>query len=134
MFDRMVDNVIHAVDRQQIPAGQYQAVLIDEGHDFKPEWFKLVTQMVDPRPTACWCCTTARRTSTARQEPQVQLQERGHPGRGPHHILKINYRNTKQILQTANLVAAEFLQPDAQDEDGTPLVQPVSCGREGPAP
>src|SRR5690606_28416018 len=49
-------------------------------------------------------------------------------------ILRINYRNTKQILQTANLVAAEFLQPDAQDEDGTPLVQPVRCGREGPAP
>jgi superfamily I DNA/RNA helicase len=23
-------------------------VLIDEGHDFAPEWLKLVTQMVDP--------------------------------------------------------------------------------------
>ena len=30
------------------PTGQYLAVLIDEGHDFAPEWLKLVTQMVDP--------------------------------------------------------------------------------------
>jgi hypothetical protein len=31
-----------------IPAGQYDAVLIDEGHDFRPEWLKLVVRMVDP--------------------------------------------------------------------------------------
>jgi hypothetical protein len=48
MFDEMVDNVIRGVDRKQIPSGQYQAVMIDEGHDFAPEWLKLVTQMVDP--------------------------------------------------------------------------------------
>jgi superfamily I DNA and RNA helicase len=44
----MVQRVITGVDRKQIPSGQYQAVLIDEGHDFAPEWLKLVTQMVDP--------------------------------------------------------------------------------------
>ncbi len=44
----MVDRVIRAVERSQIPSGQYQAVMIDEGHDFAPEWLKLVTQMVDP--------------------------------------------------------------------------------------
>lgn len=29
--------VINGVGRRQIPSGQYQAVLIDEGHDFAPE-------------------------------------------------------------------------------------------------
>ena len=48
MFNAMVDNVIRGVERKQIPSGQYQAVLLDEGHDFQPEWFKLVMQMVDP--------------------------------------------------------------------------------------
>ena len=48
-------------------------------------------------------------------------------------LLKINYRNTRQILQTANKVAAEFLQPEDQDDDGVPLIQPVSCGRDGEA-
>src|SRR5690606_15706546 len=47
-FDDMVRRVIHGVERQQIPGGQYMAVLIDEGHDFAPEWFKLIVQMVDP--------------------------------------------------------------------------------------
>ena len=48
MFEEMVDNVIRGVERTQIPAGQYQAILIDEGHDFQPHWLKLVTQMVRP--------------------------------------------------------------------------------------
>ena len=49
-------------------------------------------------------------------------------------IPRINYRNTKQILQTANLVAAKFLNPEEQDDDGVPVVRPVSCGREGDEP
>ena len=135
MFDRMVDNVIHAVDRQQIPAGQYQAVLIDEGHDFKPEWFKLVTQMVDPETNSLLVLyDSAQNIYGQSKARKFSFKSVGIQAAGRTTILKINYRNTKQILQTANLVAAEFLQPDAQDEDGTPLVQPVSCGREGPAP
>ena len=47
-FADMVQRVITGVDRGHIPTGQYLAVLIDEGHDFAPEWLKLVTQMVDP--------------------------------------------------------------------------------------
>lgn len=47
-MDEIVQRVISAVERQEIPVGQYQAVLIDEGHKFAPEWLRLVTQMVDP--------------------------------------------------------------------------------------
>ena len=47
-YEGLVGNVIRAVERSQIPGGQYQAVMIDEGHDFAPEWLKLITQMVDP--------------------------------------------------------------------------------------
>lgn len=135
MFDRMVDNVIRAVDRKQIPSGQYQAVLIDEGHDFKPEWFKLVTQMVDLETNSLLVLyDSAQNIYGKSRSRKFSFKSVGIQAAGRTTILKINYRNTRQILQTANLVAAEFLQPDAQDEDGTPLVQPVSCGREGPAP
>jgi superfamily I DNA/RNA helicase len=41
--------VTDMVECSQMPSGQYQAVMIDEGHDFAPEWLKLITQMVDPR-------------------------------------------------------------------------------------
>ena len=59
-----VQRVITGVDAGHIPAGQYHAILIDEGHDFAPEWLKLVTQMVDRPPTACCCSTTMRKAST----------------------------------------------------------------------
>ncbi|CAG9933150.1 AAA family ATPase [Candidatus Nitrotoga arctica] len=48
-FSGMVNTLIRAVDNKQVPSGQYDAVLIDEGHDFRPEWLKLVVQMVDPQ-------------------------------------------------------------------------------------
>ncbi|HEX7890003.1 MAG TPA: 3'-5' exonuclease [Ramlibacter sp.] len=135
VFERMVDNVIRGVERQQIPAGQYQSILIDEGHDFKPEWFKLVTQMVDPETDSLLVLyDSAQNIYGKTRARKFSFKSVGIQAAGRTTILKINYRNTRQILQTANLVAAEFLQPDAQDEDGTPLVQPVSCGREGPAP
>jgi Nuclease-related domain./UvrD/REP helicase. len=135
VFDRMVDNVIRAVDRKQIPSGQYQAVLIDEGHDFRPEWFKLVAQMVDPATNSLLVLyDSAQNIYGKAQARKFSFKSVGIQAVGRTTILKINYRNTRQILRTANLVAAEFLQPDAQDEDGTPLVQPVSCGRDGPPP
>lgn len=135
MFDRMVDNVIRGVDRKQIPGGQYQAVLVDEGHDFRPEWLKLVTQMVDPETNSLLVLyDSAQNIYGKSRNRKFSFRGVGIQAVGRTTILRINYRNTRQILQTANLVAAEFLQPDAQDEDGTPLVQPVSCGREGPAP
>ncbi|MBD4030727.1 DNA helicase II, partial [Xanthomonas citri pv. citri] len=47
-LDALVSKVISAVESQQIPRAQYAAVMVDEGHDFAPEWLQIVTQMVDP--------------------------------------------------------------------------------------
>jgi superfamily I DNA/RNA helicase len=58
----------------------------------------------------------------------------GVQAQGRTTILKINYRSTRQILQTASAMATELLRPTDKGEDGVPLVQPVSCGRDGPAP
>ena len=135
MFDAMVDNVIRAVDRKQIPSGQYQAVMIDEGHDFAPEWLKLVTQMVDPTTNSLLVLYDDAQSiyERARSKP-FSFKSVGIQAQGRTTILKINYRNTRQILQTASLVAADLLTADDKDDDGIPLVKPVSCGREGPAP
>ena len=47
-FEQMVERVMAGVERGQIPRFQYGAVLVDEGHDFEPDWYKLIVQMVDP--------------------------------------------------------------------------------------
>jgi hypothetical protein len=138
-FDDLVETVIRGLERRQIPSGQYQAVLIDEGHDFAPEWLKLVVQMVDPATNSLLVLFDDAQSiyehHTARHGSQkFSFKSLGIQAQGRTTILKINYRNTQQILQTASLVAAELLTADDKDDDGIPLVKPISCGREGEAP
>ena len=134
-YDGLVNNVIRAVERSQIPGGQYQAVMIDEGHDFAPEWLKLVTQMVDPATNSLLVLfDDAQNINERARSKQFSFKSVGIQAQGRTTILKINYRNTRQILQTASLVAADLLTADDKDDDGIPLLKPVSCGREGQAP
>jgi hypothetical protein len=131
----MVQRVITGVERRQIPSGQYQAVLIDEGHDFAPEWLKLVVQMVDPATNSLLVLYDDAQSIYERaQKKNFSFKSVGIQAQGRTTILKINYRNTRQILQTASLVAADLLTAEDQDDDGVPLLKPVSCGREGEAP
>jgi len=131
----MVQRVITGVDRKQIPSGQYQAVLIDEGHDFAPEWLKLITQMVDPATNSLLVLYDDAQSIYERsRSKQFSFKSVGIQAQGRTTILKINYRNTRQILQTASLVAADLLTAEDKDEDGIPMLKPVSCGRDGEAP
>ena len=143
----MVQRVITGVDRKQIPSGQYQAILIDEGHDFAPEWLKLVTQMVDPATNNLLLLyddaqSIYERSHRRPGSKQFSFKSVGVQAQGRTTILKINYRNTQQILQTAFAVAADLLKGDEpadgahldDDGDGIPRVTPVSCGRQGEAP
>ncbi len=131
----MVQRVITGVDRRQIPSGQYQAVLIDEGHDFAPEWLRLVVQMVDPTTNSLLVLYDDAQSIYERtQKKNFSFKSVGIQAQGRTTILKINYRNTRQILQTASLVAADLLTAEDKDDDGVPLLKPVSCGRDGEAP
>lgn len=135
MFDEMVRGVIRGVDRGHIPSGQYQAVLIDEGHDFEAEWLKLAAQMVDPSTNSLLLLYDDAQSIYQRRRAQhFSFKSVGIQAQGRTTILKINYRNTRQILRTASMVAADLLKPEDCQEDGVPLVQPVSCGREGHEP
>ena len=135
MFDQMVAGVIRGVDRGQIPSGQYQAVMIDEGHDFEAAWLKLATQMVDPATNSLLLLyDDAQSIYQRRRAQQFSFKSLGIQAQGRTTILKINYRNTRQILQLASMVAADLLKSEDSAEDGVPLVHPVSCGREGHQP
>jgi len=135
MFDVMVDNVIRGVERKQIPSGQYQAVLIDEGHDFAPEWLTLVTQMVDPTTNSLLLLYDDAQSIYERSRKKTfSFKSLGVQAQGRTTILKINYRNTHQILQTASIIAADLLTADDRDDDDIPLVRPISCGRDGQPP
>lgn len=135
MFDQMVAGVMGGVDRGQIPAGQYQAVLIDEGHDFEAAWLKLAAQMVDSATNSLLLLyDDAQSIYQRRRAQQFSFKSLGIQAQGRTTILKINYRNTRQILQTASMVAADLLRSEDSADDGVPLIQPVSCGRDGHEP
>jgi len=109
--------------------------MIDEGHDFAPEWLKLVTQMVDPSTNSLLVLYDDAQSIYERaRSKQFSFKSVGIQAQGRTTILKINYRNTRQILQTASLVAADLLTADDKDDDGIPLLKPVSCGRDGEPP
>ncbi len=134
-FADMVQRVINGVERGHIPTGQYLAVLIDEGHDFAPEWLKLVTQMVDPTTHSLLVLYDDAQSIYERgRNKNFSFKSVGIQAQGRTTILKINYRNTRQILHTANAIAGDLLTAQDTGEDGIPLVKPVSCGRDGPEP
>jgi hypothetical protein len=135
MFEQMVAGVIRGVDRRQIPAGQYQAVLIDEGHDFEAEWLKLAAQMVDPTTNSLLLLYDDAQSIYQRRRTQhFSFKSVGIQAQGRTTVLKINYRNSRQVLQTASMVAADLLMAQDCSDDGVPLLHPISCGRDGHAP
>lgn len=134
-FADMVDRVIRAVEANIIPAGQYDAVLIDEGHDFQPEWLKLVAQMVNPSTNSLLVLYDDAQSIYGRNKRgKLSFKSLGIQAQGRTTILKINYRNTQEVLELASGIACDLLKPTASDEDGVPLVAPISAGRHGPKP
>jgi len=133
VFDRMVDSVIEGVDKGQIPRGQYGAVLIDEGHDFAPEWLKLVTQIVDPDTNSLLLLYDDAQSIYKKQNAlKFSLASVGIQAQGRTTILKLNYRNTREILEFAYRVVKDYLHADS-DAD-IPLIQPEAAGVSGPPP
>ena len=131
----MVQAVIRGVERGQIPAAQYDAVMIDEGHDFKPEWLKLVVQMVDPHTNSVLILyDDAQSIYEGGRQKNFSFKSVGIQAQGRTTILKVNYRNTQEILEFAAQFAADLLTPTDAGEDGVPRLLPISAGRHGKAP
>lgn len=134
-FERQVMAVIDGVDKSQIPRAQYGAVLIDEGHDFEPEWLKLVTQMMDPETDSLLLLyDDAQSIYKKSHSLDFSLSSVGIKARGRTTILKLNYRNTREILEFAYKFAKEFISEADSDDDHIPVIAPESAGGSGPAP
>lgn len=134
-FDELVVRVISAVERGQIPAAQYGAVLIDEGHDFQEEWLRVVAQMVDPETNSLLVLyDDAQSIYGDSKRRKFSFSSVGIQAKGRTTILKLNYRNTMEVLSVAYEFAREAMIPTEAAEDGVPLVEPQTAGRRGPVP
>ncbi len=135
IYDRQVESVIRGVERGFIPRAQYGAVMIDEGHDFEPDWLRLVTQMTDPEHDSLLLLyDDAQSIYQNKSRLQFTLSSVGIKAQGRTTILRLNYRNTREILAFAYDFASAFLQPSEADEDHIPLIRPEAGGTTGPRP
>lgn len=133
-YAAMVEAVSNAVDRGQIPAGQYDAVLIDEAHDFEPQWFALAARMVNPDTKSLMIVyDDAQAIYKGRARPV--WKQLGIEASGRTTVLKVNYRNTAQILRFARKVAADVLgAPGVCADDEDAILLPEDAGRQGLEP
>lgn len=131
--DALVRSVITAVDKGQIPRAQYGAVMIDEGQDFDADWLRLIVQMLDPDDGSLLLLyDDAQSIYRPKGTLDFTLSSVGIQARGRTSILRINYRNTREILDFSYRFARHYLTPGETDEDHVPLVAPEAAGRHGP--
>ena len=133
-WERAVTSVIQGVDKGRIPRAQYGALMVDEGHDFDQSWLKLIVQMIDPETSSLLLLYDDAQSIYRKKSLKFPLSSAGIQARGRTTILKLNYRNTREILTFAYEFAKDFLQAQEADEDNIPLIAPEVAGASGPVP
>src|SRR5262245_8056904 len=99
---RMVAQAIGTVPR---PAQQYDAVLIDEAHDFEPDWFRCVTRFLKGGPEGDLLIALDGAQNLYNRSHTFTWKGVGVQAQGRTRWLDRNYRNTEQILELAWQVA-----------------------------
>jgi hypothetical protein len=134
-FEACVNRVIQGVERGMIPRAQYDAVLIDEGHDFQPEWFTLVVQMIHPDSNSLLVLyDDAQSIYGGNKKLKFSFASVGVQAKGRTTILKLNYRNTAEVIAVARAFAANLLAPHEEIDDQAPTLNPMSSNRHGDKP
>jgi hypothetical protein len=134
-FDAAIELLIEEVGKGNVPRGQYGAILIDEGHDFRREWLRLIVDMVDPDTNSLLLLYDDTQSIYKRSAGLgFSLKEVGVDAQGRTTILRLNYRNTEQILRFAFDFVDDYVTPTEARDDAMPIVAPESAGREGPVP
>jgi len=137
-FAALAGALERAVERGRVPGGQYSALLIDEAHDFDDAWLRMAARMVSPRTRSLLVLyDDAQSIYQTRRRTRFNFASVGIEARGRTSILRLNYRNTAEVLGLAVACAASLLHDDgapARGEDEPQLVAPQSAGRRGPLP
>ncbi|MCP5472375.1 MAG: 3'-5' exonuclease [Steroidobacteraceae bacterium] len=110
-------------------------MLIDEGHDFLPDWLRLAVQMLDPSTNHLLLLyDDAQSIYSNKRTGAFSFRSVGISAAGRTKILRRNYRNTNDILACARTFAEKLLTPVDAVEDGVPLLYPETGGRSGVRP
>jgi len=128
-YDEMVKAVIEGVEQKRVPLGQYSAILIDEGHDFEPEWFRLLVQMLDPQTESLLLLYDDAQSIYGRRS--VSWANLGIKARGRSMILRVNYRNPIAVLDFAYSFLSAYQDGGDEKDAEIPRIRPKAGGRKG---
>lgn len=134
-YAALVQAVDRALETGLVPSGQYLALLVDEAHDFEESWLRLCTRLVDPLTKSLLVMyDDAQSIYQKKRRSRFTFAGVGIEAQGRRtQVLKLNYRNTSEILSLAMRCADALLRTDDETCD-TATVMPTSAGRNGPAP
>jgi hypothetical protein len=109
--------------------------LADEAHDFEEDWLRLCTRLIDPVTKSLLVMyDDAQSIYQKKRRSRFTFAGVGIEAQGRRtQILKLNYRNTREILGLAVRCADALLQADDEASD-TATVTPTSAGRSGSTP
>lgn len=134
---RLVRAVAKALSSGKLRKHQYDAVMIDEGHDFEPEWLQIIMQTLDPRMNSLLLLyDDAQAIYGKKRSRHFSFAKVGIQARGRTSILRVNYRNSAEVLKCAYDFAENALKPedDGPADDMLPFVVPETAGRRGRRP
>jgi superfamily I DNA and RNA helicase len=114
----------------------YDAILIDEAHDFHTEWLRLTVQCLNPQTNSLFIVHDSAqniyRKGFSFKKVGVQIK-------GRTKVLRTNYRNTREIAELASCFLShgvKFTDELIRDDEGQLLeiIRPQTTLRTGPRP
>lgn len=134
-YEALASVVERAVlETTQVPGGQYLALLVDEAHDFEEAWLRIATRMVDPTTNSLLVLYDDAQSIYRKRQNKLNFSRIGIQAVGRTNILKLNYRNTAEILSVALDCARGLFNGQTEVAGEPPLVAPSTAGRRGPIP
>ncbi|WBU51583.1 NERD domain-containing protein [Kosakonia pseudosacchari] len=132
-FDNCFTALENAVNNGAVTDSGYDAVLIDEGHDFDRRWLSLIARLFDNTSRSLLLMYDDAQSLYRRERAlNFSLASVGIQAQGRTSVLRVNYRNPCRILNFAYAFSRDYFESHHNQE--LPLVLPEACGEEGDIP
>lgn len=133
-FVKLAEATTRAVATGLVPGGQYTALLVDEAHDFEDAWLTMAASMIDPATNSLLVLYDDAQSIYQKKRRKFSFSALGIEARGRTSILKINYRNTAEVLSLAMSCADALLNDSGEADAEVQTIKPQTAGRRGPLP
>jgi len=133
--EQQISDMIVKLENHEAILPKYDAVLIDEGQDFEPDWLRLVSLLINEETQSL--LLVEDRAQSIYKRKRSYVQDTGLNFRGRSKVLSINYRNTSQIVKFAwdfyrkhSIFKDKVVNREVEGE----IIAPQSTKRKGPEP